>query len=567
MTISRNTFDPTKNYKRLRFHEDRDLLDSELNELQEIGLQDQQLILDRLFTQGSILQGLTGTVNGTEVQFVDGVVYLDGHPVRVPGATLSFPDPGIQTIWVDVFRREITAADDLDLVNPLTGEPTAEREKWVATLQTRDTTHDPLPAGATGRTVVPIYTFDRDTGILTPVVTHVISPDDPGTLSGHIGQGGLDQHPAATADLAGFMTPADHTKLDAIASNATRGQRSATLVIAAADTSDAGKASADYLCPGTYTLTPKAGDQDVINAAIAAVAALPDGGTIILLEGTYQITGPIRLKTKVRLAGIGISSRLKVPDGATNAGAFNVIENDDQVAGNSDMAVIDLSIDGRAATNTGTGSHGISWWAPVRGLIERVSIQSCAGHGMYIHGDSGHPIWYLTIRGCSVDSCRGDGIWWTGNGWMNRITDSLVQRNEGEAGIRLSAVADTLVSTNCIYYNQQHGLLLDGGAGRITVANNILSHNGTATDNTYANLRVALADRCLIQGNQSRMFVMGFDMDQPKYGIHIASGINNFVTGNYLYEAGKTDDLLDNGTSTFMNANVTTLGIEPHTYG
>ncbi len=36
MSISRETFDPTKNYKRIRYHQDRDLLDSELNEQQDI---------------------------------------------------------------------------------------------------------------------------------------------------------------------------------------------------------------------------------------------------------------------------------------------------------------------------------------------------------------------------------------------------------------------------------------------------------------------------------------------------------------------------------------------------
>jgi len=286
MSISRNTFDPTKSYKRVRFHEDRDLLDSELNELQEMTLHDRQLLWDRIFTPGSILQGLVGTVNGTQVIFTGGSVYLDGHPVSVPGATLSFPDPGEHTIYVDVFRREITAVDDPDLVNPLTGEPTAEREKWVASLQTRDTSGDPLPEGATGRTVVAVYAFDREAGTLTPVVEHVVSPDDPATLEGHIGQGGLDQHPAATAELAGFLTPAEKVKLEAIAPNATRGQRSATLVIAAADTSAAGKTAADYLCTGEYTLSPKTGDQDTINAAIAVVAALPGGGTIVLLDGT-----------------------------------------------------------------------------------------------------------------------------------------------------------------------------------------------------------------------------------------------------------------------------------------
>lgn len=92
-------------------------------------------------------------------------------------------------------------------------------------MQTRDTTGDPLPEGATGRNVAALYHFNRDTGMLTLVVPYVISPADPGTLSGHIGQGGLDQHLAATAAMAGFMTPADRTKLEAIAPNATRGQR------------------------------------------------------------------------------------------------------------------------------------------------------------------------------------------------------------------------------------------------------------------------------------------------------------------------------------------------------
>ena len=38
MSISRDTFDETKNYKRVRYHQDRDLLDSELNEQQDISI-------------------------------------------------------------------------------------------------------------------------------------------------------------------------------------------------------------------------------------------------------------------------------------------------------------------------------------------------------------------------------------------------------------------------------------------------------------------------------------------------------------------------------------------------
>lgn len=49
MSISRNTFDSAKNYKRVRYHQDRDLLDSELNEQQDITINEQKKIADLLF--------------------------------------------------------------------------------------------------------------------------------------------------------------------------------------------------------------------------------------------------------------------------------------------------------------------------------------------------------------------------------------------------------------------------------------------------------------------------------------------------------------------------------------
>ena len=57
MSISRETFDPTKNYKRIRYHQDRDLLDSELNEQQDIINLERRKIADILFKEGSIIMG------------------------------------------------------------------------------------------------------------------------------------------------------------------------------------------------------------------------------------------------------------------------------------------------------------------------------------------------------------------------------------------------------------------------------------------------------------------------------------------------------------------------------
>ncbi len=111
-------------------------------------------------------------------------------------------------------------------------------------------------------------------------------------------------------------------------------------------------------------------------------------------------------------------------------------------------------------------------------------------------------------------------------------------------------------------YNAQHGLLLDGGCARITVTGNIISHNGTSADNIYANVKLSLADRCLVTGKLIRRYMMGAYLDQVQYGIHITAGQQNVITGNHLFEAGKTDGLRDDGTATYSHANVTSTGLE-----
>ncbi len=208
--MSENTFDATKNYKRVCYRADRDLLDTELNEMQDMQGYERRVLLDRVFSQGAIISGLDGTVNGGNVSIADGVVYVDGYAVNVPEASLSFPTPGLHTIYLDVFRRVVTASDDPSLVSPLTGEPTAEREKWIATLQGRDTSGDPLPDGAISRTVVTVYIFNRTTGELTPSAP--LGSNVAATLADHEERiaGVEDGLVAASESLDTHKTSADH---------------------------------------------------------------------------------------------------------------------------------------------------------------------------------------------------------------------------------------------------------------------------------------------------------------------------------------------------------------------
>jgi hypothetical protein len=190
MSISRDTFDPAKNYKRVRYHQDRDLLDSELNEQQDIVINEQKKVADLLFKEGAIISGFHAAVAGSIVTVSSGVTYIDGHIESVPGAVLTY-DPaktsGFDYVYVELLKYNYGHNQDAGLVNPATGEPTAEREKWVLSLKNHDTSGESLPNNVTQRKVVPIYKFDRMSGDVAATVqekSSIYLSDFLGTLPG-----------------------------------------------------------------------------------------------------------------------------------------------------------------------------------------------------------------------------------------------------------------------------------------------------------------------------------------------------------------------------------------------
>jgi hypothetical protein len=190
MSISRETFDPAKNYKRVRYHQDRDLLDSELNEQQDIINHERKKIADMLFKEGAVISGLGVTVTDNVLTVAEGFVYAEGYIEKVPGAVLTY-DPaktsGADYVYVELLKYNYGYNQDAALINPATGEPTAEREKWVLTLKDHDTSGETLPNNVTERKVVPVYKFDRETGDVTATVqekSNLFLRDLLGTLPG-----------------------------------------------------------------------------------------------------------------------------------------------------------------------------------------------------------------------------------------------------------------------------------------------------------------------------------------------------------------------------------------------
>ncbi len=631
MVIIADDFDASKGYKRIAFREDRDLLDTELNELQAIAIHERSVLMDRLFAPGSIVAGLDGTVNGDTVLLNAGMVYLDGHAVSVPEGTLEFSDPGIHTIWLDVFRRIITVADDPTLVNPLTGEPTAEREKWIATLQTRDTTNDPWPEGAIGRTVVALYAFNRDTGELLPIVPRVVQPDDPAWLAAHIGHGGVEQHPVVTPTEAGFMAPADKTKLDqlspntppththderyyprgdadallatkapvghahdtayaplahvgaagtahptattgqpgflsatdkakldGIAAGATVGRRAVTLTIAADDALPASQQMADVVCTGVA-------DEVVINAALATLTA---GGTVVLTEGIFHLTGAIIVPSSVVLAGQGEATVLRLIDAV--ASGCTLLTNQQADTGKDYGIVIrDLTLDGNRANQSPTGwKGGILLKNVYRSAVERCFVKQIYGEGILLESGA-----FNRIEECHVERCvlTGITIKWSDftNVWNNRA-----YRNE-EYGIENQASSGGQIRGNLVAGNRFEGIYAIGVD--LDVCNNRAFLNGqvggTENYNIYVSGRGLVAFN-IVRSDFTETGGIGqgwFALVQAYEGVNAGSthttskglyvGGGAFCIANDVYAGGINADLTltsDEWNPTVQQANRTT---------
>lgn len=127
-------------------------------------------------------------------------------------------------------------------------------------------------------------------------------------------------------------------------SSAEAGSAAATIVVAAADSSSRGRETADFVCDGE-------GDEEQINQAIRALP--PAGGTVLLLEGTYDIRkvdgtlgGVLIERSDVTLAGCGAATRLVLAaEQYTNV--IRIIG-----SGIGDVTIRDLAVDGNRDENS-----------------------------------------------------------------------------------------------------------------------------------------------------------------------------------------------------------------------
>ena len=289
----------------------------------------------------------------------------------------------------------------------------------------------------------------------------------------------------------------------------------------------------DYLCDGTN-------DQEEINAAISALPG--NGGEVLLLDGTYNVTSSINLNIlNAKLSGNGNSSKIVASANAivVNAGCCEVsslsiecndstsqsgitinqisspattyivitnnyiygalygirnngsdrvlITNNRCVSNREGIHLFDNSNDNIISDNfccnsildgIGTGSF--------RGLIANNVIASCPGDGITLNGS------YNNVTGNYIANC-GDGINLGGFANYNNISNNCLFINKSDQ-ISLNGNYNTIVGNSCSqtsdYSSSQNSIIASGGANNnLIVGNSIFGKNyvDNGSNNTWAN--------------------------------------------------------------------------------
>ena len=269
-------------------------------------------------------------------------------------------------------------------------------------------------------------------------------------------------------------------------------RRSATIVVGASDSkyySD-NNYSANYKCTGTA-------DQGQINSAIAALPS--SGGKIVLLEGTYNISGSINVnKPNITIEGMGNGTVLKT---SSNISAINV--------SSSNCEIRYLSLICTASDRYGNGIYvtGSS------SIIENIRITHFE-HNIYLAPGSD----YAIVTKCYLYD--GEGICVRSKYCI--ISDNSIE-NYDYAGIYLYGSS---------YCNVTGNILKDTGFG-------IFSQNAETQYNKVSN-------NYILRGT-------GTSADYPsgKYSIYITAGTYNYFSDNYI--PGKNYVNNAGSTNTFTN--------------
>ena len=287
---------------------------------------------------------------------------------------------------------------------------------------------------------------------------------------------------------------------------------SATKIIAASDSSQSTKDTADYVADGEDSsgsgIGTLDGDQIQINAAISAVSA-QGGGTVYLSEGTYTIDGAIRPQSNVILSGSGAATIVRLGNFGSSSVNINAIDIDER----DNVTVRDLTLDGRRTTNTNGTHTGVrvgSYNAP-HATIEGIYANNFRSNGVFVQSSG-----YNKVISSHFDN-NGTGIAFRSDGMRYGIISDNIVTNSVASGIDLSQVEHITVSNNISNYNGIAGIGIE--ADSVTMSSNVTNFNGETGIEVYSGASN------IIQNNTSHY---------NQRGLRLTSTSDAMVTNNSL---------------------------------
>lgn len=143
--ISKDTFDPAKNYRKLLFSRTRPLTDFEVNELQDLDAERDRINQLSVLPNGPLgdaFKVLASPINNT-ITVLPGVMWVDGNQIILTQAKVIniLTTPGVNRtdfVYIEFYLREVDSIEDPNLIDPNLSQETATRLKLEVDVKVQE---------------------------------------------------------------------------------------------------------------------------------------------------------------------------------------------------------------------------------------------------------------------------------------------------------------------------------------------------------------------------------------------------------------------------------------------
>jgi len=299
-------------------------------------------------------------------------------------------------------------------------------------------------------------------------------------------------------------------------------------------------------------------------ALVTAIATLVSGDEIQIHGAFTDISTSLVIPSNVKVRGVGFAKITLAS--AIAATPFYLFINSDIAAGNSNIDIRGLWLDGNNAGNTDNAKaqsairlEKCDRFRVQDNFIEnfgRLGTASCIAINLKGCVDG-------VITGNIMDECV-DGINTSASGNpCSRLTisNNIVESTNRDFGINLFYCDRSTITANVIRNCLKDGIVVNFGSSNI-ISNNFITDCSLETNATFYGIHIqgASSNDNLIVGNTIRKAASG---NAQLYGINIVGGVRHMVVNNDLYDSGTAGTLNDStGAIVFANKTLDGTGMD-----